>query len=309
MAGTDYSTAPTKHISPANATSSTSKVRQGSTTKDLIKKAQEENKNKYVVKDSVYTTMATGDSPEEPKLSYTESVADYYRDGKIDETGNLLAYPRTIEPYEKEQPASIRIFGYDAKKANTGKDLIPRYTKFILESVQETHTERSQIVETFGDFYVFMFGERPPVYNFTGTLINTKNASWLTDFMYMYEQYLRGTRCVENNAVSIITYGGRQVEGLILNTSNQTSAPTEAGVPFQFSVVVFERRFFNFSEDMGYFSNTAGTLFRDKKFIEMLNKTAGITGKGTSNQKVSDAHNGTDNVVARGAPSMSPRAV
>lgn len=308
MAGTDYSTAPTSHISPANATSSTSKVRQGSTPKKLLKKAQEEDKTKNVIKSSVFTTMATGESPEAPKLDYTETVADYYREGKTDETGNKVSYPRTIDPYEREQNASIRIFGYDPKKANVGKDLIPRYTKFILESVQETHTERSQIVETFGDFYVFMFGERPPVYNFTGTLINTKNVSWLTDFMYMYEQYLRGTRCVENNAVSIVTYGGRQVEGLILNTSNQTSAPTEAGVPFQFSVVVFERRFFNFSEDMGYFSNTAGTIFQDKKFMEMLNKTAGITGKGTSKKENSDSYNDVTKVVERGAPSMTPRA-
>jgi hypothetical protein len=129
------------------------------------------------------------------------------------------------------------------------------------------------------------------MYNFSGTLINTKNASWVTDFMYMYDQYLRGTKCVENNAVTIITYGGRQVEGLILSTANQTDAATEAGVPFQFSVVVFERKFYNFSEDMGYSLDSKGKFFKDKKFVETLNKVAGKEGKDTSKPKISAAIN------------------
>jgi len=272
------------------------------TPKETMKESQKEESKKDEPKPKgipvvdVYHTEATGDTPEKPQLSYTNRTADYYRNGIYDLDGNMTTLPRQYEPYEGNDAASIRIFGL---KDNA--DMLPAYTKFILDSVQESHTERSQIVETFGDFYVFMFGERPPVYNFSGTLINAKNASWVTDFMFMYDMYLRGTRCVENNAITLVTYGGRQVEGLILSTSNQTSAAVEGGVPFQFSVVVFERRYYNFSPDMGYVMGKDDKLSVDKKFVDMLNKVAGKDGKGTSTEGLSTAIQATKSVTD-GAP-------
>jgi hypothetical protein len=121
----------------------------------------------------------------------------------------------------------------------------------------------------------------------------------------MYETYLRGTRCVENNSVAIITYGGRQIEGLILNTSNQTMAATEAGVPFSFSIVVFERRYYNFSADTGYYLDKFGTTLEDASFITALEKTAGKEGKGTSSPDNDQAHGATSATMA-GKPSTGP---
>jgi hypothetical protein len=251
----------------------------------------------------IYPTVATGNEPTPDKLTYSSRVADFYREGTVKEDGSIQEYPRTIDSYAEQldtspYTASIRIYGKPSGKT-ASTDLIPAYTKFILSSVQESQTERSQIVETFGDFYVFMFGQRPSMYNFSGLLVNTKSSSWVTDFMFMYDQYLRGTKCVEQNAVAIISYGGRQIEGLILSTANQTDAATESGVPFQFSVVVFERRYYNFSEDMGYSLDSKGKFFRDTKFSEALNKVAGKTGKDTSKPKISAAIN-TTNLAMKG---------
>jgi len=297
----NYNDAPTKYVETDASQSPDSALRQPYTPKEEFRLATAGTGEKAIQKKDVYYTVSTGDLPTAPNLDYTDRTLDYYRSGKTSIKGDLEEYPRSLEPYEKETVASIRVFG-KPKGKTTSTDLIPAYTKFILDSVQESHTERSQIIETFGDFYVFMFGQRPPVYNFSGTLINAKNASWLTDFMYMYETYLRGSRCVDNNSVAIITYGGRQIEGLILNTSNQTMAATEAGVPFQFSIVVFERRYYNFSEDMGYSLNKLGEINYDSKFIEALEKTAGKTGKGTSNPDTDKAH-GTTAETMGGAPS------
>jgi len=297
----DYTKAPTNYVETGSSQSPDSALRQPYTKKEEFRLATAGTGDKAIQKKDVYYTVSTGDLPTKPNLDYTDRTLDYYRSGKTSLKGELEAYPRSLEPYEKENVASIRVFGKPRGKT-TSTDLIPAYTKFILDSVQESHTERSQIIETFGDFYVFMFGQRPPVYNFSGTLINAKNASWLTDFMYMYETYLRGSRCVDNNSVAIITYGGRQIEGLILNTSNQTMAATEAGVPFQFSIVVFERRYYNFSEDMGYSLDNYGFIGSDSKFIEALEKTAGKEGKGTSNPDTDIAH-GTTAETMSGAPS------
>jgi hypothetical protein len=298
----NYTEAPTNYVETGAATPAEVPYRQPATKKEDFRLATA-GKGEIQKKD-VYYTVSTGNLPTAPNLDYTARTMDYYRSGKESLTGKLEEYPRALEPYEQENTASIRVFG-KPKGKTTSTDLIPAYTKFILDSVQESHTERSQIVETFGDFYVFMFGQRPPVYNFSGTLINGKNASWVTDFMYMYETYLRGTRCVENNSVAIITYGGRQIEGLILNTANQTMAATEAGVPFSFSIVVFERRYYNFSADTGYYLDKFGTTLEDASFITALEKTAGKEGKGTSSPDNDQAHGATSATMA-GKPSTGP---
>lgn len=224
-------------------------------------------------------------------------LSDWYRNGQPasdDESGSPAL---TIDPWESnESAASIRVFGLQKQKNGTAgtKDveLIPAYTKFFLESVSEQHTERSQIVETFGDFYVFFFGERPPMYSFTGTLINTANFAWVSDFKFYYDAYLRGTRCVENNARLILTYGGRQIEGFMMNFQTQTEASMEAGVKVSFNVVVTRKTFLSFSDDFGSVDQNGKSLV-DQTFTDLLNKIAGVTGTGLSDASTSKAHETT----------------
>lgn len=173
-----------------------------------------------------------------------KQVSDYYRYGAQGAQGGV---PRGIASFaHDDKEASIRII-----TENTKTDILPPYTKFILESVQEAHSERQQIVETFGDFYVFMFGERPPIYNYGGSLINTRNVNWVNDFMLLYERYFRGTRCTEQKTRVLLTYGGRQVEGYIINTSNQTAASSQEAVNFSFQVIVTSRKILGVSSDFG----------------------------------------------------------
>lgn len=211
-------------------------------------------------------------------------TADFYREGKPGTQPGVQydIMPRALQDFD-EEPASIRVLGKVTKKSKTeDKDLIPSYTKFILESVQESHSERTQIVETFGDFYAFFFGERPATYVFTGTLINSKNVNWLADFMFMYENFLRGTRCAENNARVFLTYGGRQVEGFILNVTTATNAANHFGVQVSFQVLILDRKFLQLSADFGSVIQN-GQLVDDEGFLDLLSET------GLSRAEVSDA--------------------
>lgn len=273
------------------ATSSTSLTNQGLSSRTAQKSANNVDKNKKSQKKDVYPTVAAGSSFV-PAVDPETYSADYYRFGKYVPAGTSYEIPpKRFDPFVNDKtPSSIRMIGQDQKR-NSPQDLIPAYTKFILESVQESHTERSQIVETFGDFYVFMFGERPPIYNFTGQLINTKTSNWVVDFMFMYNEYLRGTRCVERNAKLYLTYGGRQISGLMLNIATSTNAATEGGVGVQFSVVVFERTFYNFSEDMGYFTSDNETISKDENLTKVISGIAGKEGKGSSAPGINDAIN------------------
>ena len=231
---------------------------------------------------------------------YPEEVttADYYRYGVVKRDGKTkLTLSRDIKPFYN-QPAAIKVVQKAGKGADT--DLIPVYTKFILQSVQESHFERYQIVETFNDFYVFMFGERPPIYNFSGTLINSQNINWVQDFMLVYETFFRGTRCVEANAEVRITYGGRSIAGYILNVSNQTAAGSEEGVPFSFQMLVTKRTYLGLSSDFDTQISSGEAASQSEMVKKTLEVLAGPTGKGTSKLTTSLAINAVKNAMNGG---------
>lgn len=236
-------------------------------------------------------------------------AADYYREGApLPGDRNKSLPSRLISPFFSEKEgsstpyASIRLRGRDVKNNNKEIDFIPAYTKFILESVQESSQERSQIIETFGETWVFLFGTRPLIYNFSGTLINTRNANWVQDFDFIYNNFLKGTRAVELKARTIISYGGRQVEGFLLSTSNQTVAATEEGVPFQMQMIVTKRNYLGFSEDFGIVRGPGGQTISDENLRRFVNQVAGPEGKGTSNPETSDDQNAVKTAMKGGSP-------
>lgn len=271
----------------------TSQFKVPSTPKAKKKPAVSPKKKELVKNTDVFLTEGFAQHPtiKEPE---TRS-ADYYRRGRLERPGLFYTdIPKFIDEFEEEE-ASIRVVG-KVKSSKEEQDLIPPYTKFILESVQESHAERSQIVETFGDFYVFFFGERPPVYNFSGRLINTQNINWLSDFMFYYENYLRGTRCVENNSRLVVTYSGRQIEGFMLNTGNVTEASMEKGVSMTFQVLVIDRKILQLSADFGVTEGESGSFGEDEKLLD------GITKIGLSKSEVSRAYVKTKEVMEAETP-------
>jgi len=281
------------------STSATSKLRVPSVKKLKKKDVQNTAENELHKQSDVFMTDGFGKKPTIPEPAYKS--ADFYREGNASGQGgkpNML--PKSLDDFldasGNEELASIRVLGPPGGKSGVKaerKDLIPPYTKFILESVQEAHSERSQVVETFGDFYVFFFGERPPVYNFSGTLINSKNHNWLSDFMFYYDKYLRGTKCVENNATLLLTYGGRQVEGFMMNTGNVTAAQTEKGVNITFQVLIIDRKVLQHSVDFDVNLNT-NQIGQQPEFMSSL------TESGLSLDPISAAFNKVKEVLAGG---------
>jgi len=279
-------------------------------SRDLASGAVEQTLEPYVIRTDAFPTAALTDLPTPIPPEPTTQSADYYRYGNADyqyEGEGRAIFPRTLDELcHEESPSSIRVYGKEPKDKEF-KDFIPAYTKFFLETVSEAHNERSQIIETFGDYYVFFFGERPPIYNFAGTLLNAKNVNWANDFRFMYDQYLRGTKCVEVNARIIITYGARQIEGFILNSSMNRQATVEGGVGFQFQIVVTEDRALKYSEDLGFVADNGFTVGRDEKLIQILESITGLSGGGTSDSGVSAAQNATQNILSGGAAAQASR--
>jgi hypothetical protein len=120
--------------------------------------------------------------------------------------------------------------------SSTGKSNC--YSNFILQSVQDQRMEKQQIIETFGDSYLFLFGEAPRFLQVTAILVNSLDFNWKAEFMENYDRYLRGTKAIEQGARTYLFYGDNAVEGYILNanTAEDANNPLMVQLQFQFFV-------------------------------------------------------------------------
>ena len=92
------------------------------------------------------------------------------------------------------------------------------YTNFILQNVSEARMEKHQIVETFGESYVFFFGEAPRFLDVQMVVINSHDFNWEAEWWENYERYFRGTRLVEMGARLYMFYDDNIVEGYMLSS-------------------------------------------------------------------------------------------
>lgn len=116
------------------------------------------------------------------------------------------------------------------------------YTNFILQQVSEQRMEKHQIVETFGDSYVFFFGEAPRFLDCTAILVNTLDFNWRAEWWHNYENYLRGTKLVELGARCYMFWDDIIVEGYILNAqaAEQSEQPYTVSLQFKFFVTKYQ---------------------------------------------------------------------
>jgi hypothetical protein len=108
------------------------------------------------------------------------------------------------------------------------------YTNFILQSVQEARMEKHQIVETFGEPYIYFFGESPRFLDVQAVLVDSNDFNWYAEFWQNYDQFFRGTRSVELGARTYLFYDDNIVEGYMLNAQARKTSDTPLMVQLQF---------------------------------------------------------------------------
>ena len=112
------------------------------------------------------------------------------------------------------------------------------WTDWILVSVHEERTEKTQIVETFGDTYVYAFGERPRVMSFSGALFNSTDFPWRAVFWENWDEYFRATKLIERDARMYITFDDVMVEGYPLTATADQFSQEPHMLNFRFSFLV-----------------------------------------------------------------------
>lgn len=144
------------------------------------------------------------------------------------------------------------------------------YSNFIVQQIQEQRVEKQQIVETFGEDYIYFFGERPRFLNVSGVLLNTKDFNWKSEFWENYERYLRGTRLVEQNARLYFYFDDIVVEGYIVSASTAQDSQSPYHLPFQFQMFVCNYAILS----------TVGSVFFQQEAQAALDSTGAPTSAG-----------------------------
>lgn len=126
----------------------------------------------------------------------------------------------------------------ELRPTGAGPQRTVSWTNFLVQSVSEQRQEKQQIVETFGDSYIFFFGESPRMLQVQGILINSADFNWRAEWWENYERYFRGTRLVERAARLYLIYDEIIVEGYLLNASASESAQNNSAVQFNFTIYV-----------------------------------------------------------------------
>jgi hypothetical protein len=147
-------------------------------------------------------------------------------------TGLVAGYKTTLQPKAGQ--------AVDGNRANflAGRAYSLRYANFLISGVQESRQEKYQLMETFGVPYIFFFGERPRVYQYSGVLLNSLDFQWRNEFWANYDEVLRGTRLVDRNARVVLTIDDVVVEGYILQASATEDSQTKELVQFNFQLFV-----------------------------------------------------------------------
>lgn len=109
---------------------------------------------------------------------------------------------------------------------------------FFLQDVQDQRQEKFQLIPTFGPYYVFFYGKQPVILQCSGLLLNTDDFNWKNEFLNNYENYLRGTKCVENQARVYMGFDDVIVEGYIIACSVAYNKDLPYLCPFTFQLLV-----------------------------------------------------------------------
>jgi len=107
------------------------------------------------------------------------------------------------------------------------------YDRFLLTDVQVAYSEKVQIMTTFGDNeVVYYFGKNPVVMNLSGLLVDSLENNWLTDFIQLYQTFMRGTQLAKNFEMLELVLPNMKVVGSILSLNHQQNSARDTDIPF-----------------------------------------------------------------------------
>jgi len=134
------------------------------------------------------------------------------------------------------QKVAQRVFGL-AK--GSGEKVGVGYIDFVLMNVSQVLDEKFQVSEVLEDNYVaFFFGQRAPMWTFSGALMNTYQDDWTMNMWRLYSEMGRGTRLAQRGLLMSIRYDSMIVTGGMTRFQWDLNSSNELFTSFSFQFLV-----------------------------------------------------------------------
>jgi hypothetical protein len=151
------------------------------------------------------------------------------------------ANKETIDSYLASLPADSRIQALAKVLIGQGQKPAAGFIDFFLTQINESFQEKLQVDEVLGDNYVaWYFGQAPPVFTYSGWLLNSQQDDQTTGFLLAYQNLLRGTQLARRGTFLRLRYDNVIVGGSINSMSRVLNADNEMACPFNFTLLVKE---------------------------------------------------------------------
>jgi hypothetical protein len=113
------------------------------------------------------------------------------------------------------------------------------FNNFSLINVAESKEQMTKVHMNFGGSWnAFFFGDKPTVYSFNGFFLDSQQYPYYQEFMFAYDNYLAGRKCIENKFQMLISYDGKIVGGYILGINTSINATNPYMKAFNFTVLI-----------------------------------------------------------------------
>lgn len=186
---------------------------------------------------------------------------DNYRDAaQIKKITNKLVknampgrHPFGAQLKQDGPPAAIKLVLDDVFKSKRTPEAVKAWERivssgidyidnFVIARMSEVNAERYQILQSVTDDYkIYFSGKSPVVTSIGGHMLNTYNQQWWYDFEYFYDNYLRGSKAVENKIRAFLTIADTIYDILILKFGVQIDANFDDSVMFSIDFVTLQK--------------------------------------------------------------------
>lgn len=136
---------------------------------------------------------------------------------------------------------------------------------FMLTQIDIALQEKAQVIQTFGSDYAFFFGQQPMIISCAGFLLNSRDFNWKSEWLFNYQNYLRGTACVKSKSRVYLGFKSHIAVGYLTSTNLSINASQENAMGFNFTMLLtsfvdysrFQKRSITSGDDTGFTVNSA----------------------------------------------------
>ena len=111
-------------------------------------------------------------------------------------------------------------------------------TNLIVQRVDESRQEKQQIIETFGEDFVYYYGQRPRMLQINAILPDSLEFQYAQEFWTNYDRALRGTKLVTRDARVFLDIAGQIFEGYLSTAQTTRSADQPRLIQLNFTMYI-----------------------------------------------------------------------